>query len=371
MGMLSDGTVVPSYLGYQERTNLEDSGIQTNGTLRYGEVKQLYYPDDPQNQSKRWIEYAVDVTSKDGIGPRTTIRYFATTLSNPFGGGTDCLRYVFRAGTPDASITSAGSKVLILCLDGDQPRGIIIGGVRDSYWPANSPNGIDLDEGINLLFQYNGLRAHIEEDGSLTVIYTGPRLIDGSLSATTPEENTGSGFQFDNNGSIQLYGPANENQQAIFIDNDQKTFSITADTEFNATGAGTMTFKMQDDIMVSSITGAATVSAADNIILLSAGVLTGNATDFTMLGSTFRTAQKKMNRAVSSAATQANSALQQASQYLSATSSGLTSPSAAAAMGNAAAAIAQAAVAISAIASAINSFESNASKYLSKVNKSD
>lgn len=369
--ILDDGTVIPSHLGFEARSNTSDTGIQSDFVLRYGEVKELILPSDPRNFNRRFIEYSVDVTSKNGNGPRTTIRYYATKLSNPFGGGTDILRYTFRTGTPDATLTSAGSKVLLLCLDGDRPRAFIIGGVRDTYWGQNTPNGLDHDLGTNLYFQYNGLSANIQEDGSLTLLYNGPTLIDGTLSATTPKENTGSGFQFDNDGSVQLYGPPNENQQSIFIDNDQKTFTVSADTALNTSSQGTMTCTAMDNISIQSTDGAIFLQADSNVSILSAGVLTGAATDFTMLGTSFRAAQKKMNKAVSNAASQANSALQQASQYLSATSSGLSSPSAAAAMGNAAAAIAQAAVALSAIASAINSFESNAQKYLSKVNKSD
>ncbi len=362
MSSLNDKTVIPSYLSMLVPGFLRDSGIQTNHSLRYGEVKEVIYPKDPRNTNGRYIEYSVDVTSKDGMGPRTTVRYYACTLSNPFGGGADLYRYVLRHGKASSPLVTTGSKVLILCLEGEQSKGIIIGGVRDANFPATVNQGTDTDEGLNLYWEYNGLIATVDKQGAFTLTFTGPTKNDGTFddSMGVFESDTGSLFNLQADGSVLISsgGPA-ETQQNLQMDNDKNTFTVVAAKELNIHGQGTWTATIQDDIKLQSEQGAFEIDADGNCSIISAGLLVGKATDNFILGKTYRRAEARMNG-------QVLQALQQASTALLAASSALATSAAAAA-----APVAQAATAIQAAVNAIQTFESGASKYLSTVNFSD
>lgn len=363
MSMLSDMTVIPSYLSTMATGIMRETGIQTNISLHFGEVKELIYPKDPRNVNRRYIEYSVDVYPKMGSGPRTIQRYYNCLLSNPFGGGGDIYRYtLWPSTTPSSSQYTNGSKVLVLCLDGEQTKGIIIGGMRDNFVDQTGFQGVDTNEGHNLFWQFNGINATIDKQGAFTLTFNGPTGRDGTFDDSTGvfQSDTGSTFKFEADGSVLLTsgGPA-ESQQLLQMDNDKNTFTIDADKEFNIHGAGTMTATIQDDVKLQSEQGAFEIDADGNCSIISAGVLVGKATDAFMLGTTFRRAQAQMNKAVLQQLAAASAALLAASSALSISAAAAAAP------------VAQAAQAIQAAANAISSFESNSSKYLSTVNFND
>jgi len=361
MSMLSDMTVVPSYLSTLASGILRDTGIQTNTSLHFGEVKELIYPSDPRNVNRRYIEYAVDVYPKIGSGPRTVQRYYGCLLSNPFGGGADTYRYTLRAAPKtSASSYGPGSKVLLLCTDGDQTKAVILAGMRDNFISPDGFQGVDTNQGHNLFWEFNGLQCVIDQQGALTVTFKGPTKSDGSFNDSTGVDQNlvGSSLQLQSDGSVLIAsGGPEDTQQNLQIDNTNNTFTIIADNQFIAHGAGTMTFTIQDDVRIQSEKGMMELDADGVVSVISAGLHVGKATDAFLLGTSFRNAQSRMNKQVAQA-------LQQAVQNLQ-TAASIPTWSVAAAY------VMSASWSLLSAANALSAFEANSQTYLSKVNFSD
>ncbi len=362
---MRDNTVIPSYLEVAPREPLQDNGFQTNLSLRYGEVKELLLPSNPKNQNKRFIEYYVDVTGKDGFGARTTIRYQTCQLVNLFGTTGDLCRYTLRQGDAGRVSVGLGAKVLMLCIDGEQSRAIIIGGVRDAT--VDSAENVDTDLGHNYFWEFNGIQQTVDKDGQLQFMFHGATDELGQLADGVSADAEGSTILMDKTGGIKLGTP--DDDQSLYLDHDGKKYQVSVN-DWDATVGGLLKFDItgKADITTKQVM---TLTATSNIILASSGVLIGAATDATLKGSSFRRSQAQMNQSLKTQTAAASAALNAAAAGLAASAPGLTTPAAKAAMAMAAQAVSRAATALNAMASAIAGFEGNASQYLSSVNLSD
>ena len=94
--MLGDGSVVPSFLSARSGGFAQDTGQLSNTTLRVGEVKEIVYPGEKNNKTN-FIQYTVDVQQVDGSSSATVTSYPGCTLSSIFGGGSDVFHYTLRA----------------------------------------------------------------------------------------------------------------------------------------------------------------------------------------------------------------------------------------------------------------------------------
>jgi hypothetical protein len=108
-----------------------------------------------------------DASKKPGSGG--ALGALASVVSSAFGGG----GYTFDFNDEKAN-AKVGDRVYISFINGFITRPVIIG-----Y--AQHPNQVDEFKGKdasevepNLIFQYNGIRATIDEEGQLTVIHKGP-----------------------------------------------------------------------------------------------------------------------------------------------------------------------------------------------------
>lgn len=272
-----DMTVIPSYLGTSVRGE-EDSQSRTDNTLlRLGEVKKIVYPGEKGSISGHFVEYAIEVVVKDGNGPPTTTIYVGCVLSNLFGGWADKVRYTFR---PDAqnqqikdNIYGVGSKVLILCLNGDTDNAIILGGVPDM---GTKPQQKEVNQGHNLFFEFNGTQFTINKDGELKLTFRGATNTDGTLADGAVKEAEGSYIQINKEGDIKIATPSDN--QFININHKDKKLEMQAQAEWDVT-----------------IKGTCNITADQNVNIQSSGVKVGAATDSWMLGTTYRSAETQLN----------------------------------------------------------------------------
>jgi hypothetical protein len=317
---LPDGTILPSYLGVRRPDRPVDTGTHTNIAFRVGEVQEVVYPDDKRNQSGTMVEYVVDVSHADGKGATVTTRYFAVPVGNLFGGVADFTRYTLRARTGDTSkdkirTLGNGSKVTLLCVNGRTTQALIIGGAHDPNQPDD-----DKADGHNYEFEFNGANLLINDDGELSIKYQGATDINGDPRKGVDTAKTGATLKFDKDGN----------------------WSVT--------------------------------DVPQNIVLKSSGVLTGDATDHTVLGDTYRNAENQMHQQVSAALKGAQGAVGGVAGGLTTAGTQLAlsnNAGAAAALATAATALGALASQLSAAAAAIDAFEAQASQYLSIKNKSD
>jgi len=289
--MLDDGTCIPSYLGISSRGSSAGSTDMLNDyVLRMGEVKKVIYPNDPLSYGKTTVEYEIEIQYRDGNGIYNTSSYRGCTVSTLFGGIADRFHATFRPdnGSSNNSV-GVGSKVITLCLSGDQQKAIILGGVED---PTNSRVESSA-AGHNLFFEFNGLRFTVDKDGQATVMFRGATKYDGTLDSGANANAEGTSVTFTKDGSVTVATP--NSAQFVKLDHTKKTIEIQADTAWNAIVNGKTSFQSQNDLSILVSSGKVSVGASDRVYINSAGVSVGAATDAWLLGTTYRRSESQMH----------------------------------------------------------------------------
>lgn len=373
---LPDGTVLPSYFGSDPMGQRQGLSAFNNMSLRQGEVSKVIYPDDPKSISGTVVEYSVVVQVRDGNGPAASVTYPNCTVANLFGGVSDVLRYTLRARTssPEKGETiSDGSKVLVLCVNGELRRAIIVGGINDSQDLAAQDLSTEKKaDGHNLRFEFNGAQVAINDAGEVQVRYRGKTKVDGSLDDSADSNAEGSTVIFDKTGGIKLY--TKDQAQYVYLNNKDKKIEILADSDWNVKSNQTLTFNTGGDMSFTS-SAKCLVTASNNVFIKSSGVLVGSATDAWMLGSTYRRNETVMLKQISAGMKALAGSLGGIAAGLQTAAATLPLPGgpAAAAVGLQAAAAAMVTTPpiFAQMAAAIEAFEALAPLYLSKKNKND
>jgi phage baseplate assembly protein gpV len=243
--------IIPSSLGIQVTPRHHDGDVFDNTRLRMGEVKEIVYPNDSKSLSKKFVEYSVFVQHRGG-GTGLGKMYYHCVLSSSFGGFADQCHYTFRV---DASVKKGelglGSKVLLLCINGEHSNAVIVGGLRDQSDKSGFGGKEAKDLGHYFHFNFNGVSADIDKDGQFTLVYNGATKIDGTTSVDSSK--TGTRFQLDKEGNARLGDKDDKN--LLLIDHANSKVVIKRDTAFEL----------------------------------------GEATDYMLLGQSFRQAQQQMN----------------------------------------------------------------------------
>lgn len=333
------GDIIPSNVQYDETKRFSDGGVFSDTQLHYGEVQEVIYPQDERSRSKQFIEYSVYVQYRDPITKAGVGRmYNNCTPVNMFGGVADKIQYTLRGAK---SITDAknnrlglGSKVILLCINGETAFPVILGGIGDPQDKTQAKFDKNNNPGQYIEFAFNGIHFHINDNGELVVQYSGPTKIDGTLDTDKVKKaDTGTRLAFLKDGSWSISsddGNGNVDQQ-IAIDNVNKKITVTQNKALEI----------------------------------------GQATDHFILGDTYRNAENQMHTSVQTGITNAVTKLQAAAAQLS-SAIAPASPGLPIVAVNAAGPLIIAACAeLTKAAQAIAQFESNAKQYLSQKNKTD
>lgn len=392
---LPDGTVIPSYLGLRSQGRAQASGQLDNIALRYGEIKDIIYPDDKRSVGKKFVEYEVEIQFKNGSATGSTMRQTGVMLMNPAGGVADQLRYTLRKDKEQKQQAKGddgvgvGSKVLLLSVNGDVAKTFIVGGFRD---PKHEKVLDKKEDGHNFYFEFNGISFAVDKDGQAKLQFKGATKVDGKLDtdAGADEKNGPTTIEIKKNGNLKI--STKDDKQYVHIDHENKKVEFLFDEEWNVkvnkkvvwdvgdsiefTGNSTLKIAIAKDVSFATSGGKIDIGASDRVYVKSAGVHVGSATDAWMLGTTYRSAESQLM-------TQLMTALTALGGQLTAAGSSLTAASVLNAIpivggGMAAAGFAAAgATLISAMATltqavtAITTFEGQAATYLSTKNKTD
>ena len=355
--ILSDGSVLPHYLGARQIGSLKSQGLYDSIGLLVGEVKGVVYPDDPKSISKKFIEYTVAVQYRRGADAGAAVEFRGCQVMNGIAGVADVMQLTLR---PDLNPHQAkrafgtGSKVLMLCVNGDSSRPIIIGGIRNL-----EDRGDSRADGHNLYFEFNGLSFAINKDGEATVQFKGPTKWDGTLDTDkgASDDHGPTKVQFLKNGNLVI--STKDQSQSITIDHENKKVAFAFDSEWSVNVNGKSSISIGEDLTVTAGTTIA-LSCKAGVSITSSGLSIGKATDAMLKGTTFRQYQADMHSNLMSQLAQLSANLAAAgtalagSQFLAAGSQ----------LGQAAAAAAQ-------MAATLGQFEGHADDTLSKVNKAD
>ena len=117
-----------------------------------------------------------------------------------------------------------GSKVLLLCINGESNNAVIIGGVRDA--------GAPLDQkalGHHAQTRFNGVDVQVNKDGELVVTYGGATKLDGSLSDDVDEDQVGTYAKFSKDGNLVISDKHGEN--LLLIDRVNGKVRVVANSE--------------------------------------------------------------------------------------------------------------------------------------------
>ena len=282
---LPDGTILPSHLAAHRGGQVGNSGVLTNLAFRLGEVKHIIYPSSPKSVSKTAVEYDVLVQQQNGGKTGVSMMYHNCPVANLFGGVADILRFTLRASsTQQAShqdkhlLAGNGSKVLLLCINGQTRNAVIIGGIRTPVSNDSSIKGsVDAQaEGHNLEFEFNGINFAIGDDGGMVLTFNGKTNANGSPADSVTDGAQGSTIAMTADGNISVTSP--DMLQTVTIDNANHKVTIDADTEMDLNCSGPV-----------------------NII--ASGLNIGAATNALLLGSNYRFNDTLMNTQLSALAT--------------------------------------------------------------------
>ena len=284
MPQLRDGTIVPHYFGTTPVGRSGNPGVSTNVQLRPGEVKEIIYPSDQRSISKTWTEYRVEVQHKDAYHTGTVTTYPNCWVVNAFGGVADRSTFTLRADSGQSTTSSGlgdGSKVLLLCINGDQPNAVILGGLRDT-----NDNSDEKSDGHNLAWSFNGIQAAINDNGEFTLTFNGATNADGSLRPSASQSAQGTNVKLSQDGSVTW----TQGNQSVKIDATASNITIN--------------------------------SGSYSTIVSSAGTQLGGNTalDAIIKGTTFRLAQQSLHTALMTALTTLSGLLAAAGAALSAAS---------------------------------------------------
>ncbi len=231
--ILDDNTVIPSWQGLRPAGFAEASSHFDNNSLRQGEVKAIVLPEAEESISKKYIEYTVEIQQRDSTGPGATTLYYGCLLMNMFGGAADKLTFTLRPDAKgNASGIGTGSKVLLLCMNGETSKAWIIGGVRSDAGQEKEAAG------HNLLFEFNGVRAIINKDGAFEINFNGATTAKGELAEGVEKSKGGSFVQLNKDGDLTF---AHDDQTLILNHKEQswrmkakKAISEETDGEWSA-----------------------------------------------------------------------------------------------------------------------------------------
>lgn len=364
MPILPDGSVVPSYLSLEDRTTAQNDGW-TNFPLRMGEVYDIIYPKDPRSISGQVIEYLVLVQHFDHENMTGSSRVYShCVLLNSLGSFADKFVFTLRPSKQNnqdianPKEISKGSKVLLLCINGDHTNAVIIGGIRDQ---GDKQDLEAQSKGHFLHFVFNGIQVNINNDGEMELSYLGKTDIKGKTEVS--DDITGTKVALLKNGNFKV--STNGGNQSFTINHESHTIEVQADSAWNINVNGDANIKAGSSV---SIQGGSTVniqagaaialSAGAGCSIMSTGLSVGSATDKMIKGSTYRNAESGMNNTIASSLSAAVASFNSAAislEFSDTTGAGI--------------AIAQAASSLQTAAQAINSFEN--STYLSDKNSLD
>lgn len=224
--MLPGGGVLPHYLtvsgGGYDLSMVEDCA------LRAGEVMEIVYPDSPKSQSKREIEYMVNVQYRRGGGE--PVNFLARcVLATSMGGVADFMRYTMRptdgSKPPDGRGIGNGDRVFVLFLNGNLAEGVVVAAKKHEQ---ASPD-LDSKNGHNLNLSFNGFKAEINDDGEVTVSVDGKTKLDGTPDDSRERtDGKSSLIRFTKDGSITI---DNETGEQVVIDTKNHQINVTANKQ--------------------------------------------------------------------------------------------------------------------------------------------
>ena len=221
--ILSDGTVLSSALSAEPKTKAGQIYRQ-DYALHLGTVTAIYYADDKNSITKKFVEYDVVVTDERPDGSSSTVKYSHCQTIDRFGAPNNYEVFTLQ---PNAEKSNGrykkGAQVLVLCVNGNGIAGkaVIVGGM--SYPLAKKPNKAD---GQFYESQFNGINTRIDKDGQYSLTFNTVIDVDGKKA---DEKAAGTKLEIFKNGRLKI---SDNEGQYWEIDREKKIATWTNGSDF-------------------------------------------------------------------------------------------------------------------------------------------
>lgn len=283
MGMLEDGSVLPSFLGLSQGPGETGSEINLNDQrLRVGRIVGIYSPDASDNVNGKFFEYDVECD----IGGGLTKIYPRSCMTDMFGGVADHFRWTPRIEKPGSGQINYGTRVLLMCPNGHSGRSIIIGCAKH----FGNKTAETADDGHNLEWEFNGIRFNVVDDGSCTLVFKGPTNANGTLRSDGNKDDAGATLTVEKDGTIRFFtmepGSDTDIENRITLDHTAGEMLLESSGAIRGETKKKFDVKATDGFQFNSSSGGVSIGVQDKVLVDSEGVEFGDATDNMLLGST-------------------------------------------------------------------------------------
>jgi len=198
-------TLNSSVLSTRDEKNVDFARkIFGNTSLRLGLVLEVLENDNEKNISKLGPEYNVLAIEQDGGNGSSTTVYKNCISIDAFGGVADFFQFKHRAAKDPKKAQKegtikgdTGSIVLLLCLDGNSEKAVILKSVQN---PSRNVL-LEKSKGQYAEGEFNGVNFSVDNDGALTVTFRSATEDDG-----TPKDSEAGGteFKIEKDGSFEV-----------------------------------------------------------------------------------------------------------------------------------------------------------------------
>lgn len=221
--------IIPSWYGSTRMVGAQGADDEAFGNLalRAGQVMRVVEPEDVRSLSKRYREYDVLVDHRHN-GVLAGKMYHGCLLLNTFGGVADHTDWTLRAdlqgqqGGRDAQEPGFGSKVLVLCVNGEHSSAWIVGGVKDQRQDERGTSSL----GHHLEWEFNGAHLAVRDDGSWQLENRGKTSADGTADPKRDKDGAGTKLTCEANGNFVV-----ETARGQFIRIDHKAGTVEVSGE--------------------------------------------------------------------------------------------------------------------------------------------
>lgn len=175
-----------------------------NNTLKMGVVLEVIEQDSEDNQTKLGPEYNVMAIEQDKHNGINTAIYKNCIAIDTFGGVADFFQFKRRPPEDASKVRNSGSTknqdgeiVLLLCLDGNAEKAVIIGSI------AHPGRKIELnpDDENHAEGEFNGIRFFVDKDGALVITQ---KTATDSKGKPMDTSAAGSQWKMEKDGSTEI-----------------------------------------------------------------------------------------------------------------------------------------------------------------------
>lgn len=270
-GTLPDGTIAPSYLNLREATPYSQTDLgNTDYGFHIGKIVAVYPPNDPQNRNRKFFEYDVLCTNRNAKGLTYNIMYSNCRTMDLLGGKADYVRHTFRVSDAqkpyDQLLLDNSASVLLLCLNGYQKQGVIVGAYPNL-------NEADIPDSPNYRFSFNGFLMEVDSEGTVSLTRNGPTQDDGT-PVDANDSAAGAKVVFGADGSVQVTAGGDSTNLNVSVDGvviDSGEQGMMRGTKFSSDLSDLLdSLQSASNTMITSAAGLAGTPAAPVALILTA-----------------------------------------------------------------------------------------------------